>query len=517
MPRGGWPRSCPSDSRRRSHFETVLESDRVGDRCQFCWPDVGLVGVTFCLFAVCPYQSPCRSVSVLEPALNNPVEPDVRPVPRRRLHPAWVMLAMGTAGMFLSAPGQSFSVAAFIDPMLGDLGIGRTWYSVAYLCAGLCGGIVLPGIGLLLDRLGARLMLPLLGVLLGAACLWMSSIKSLAGLCVGFTMIRCIGQGALTLSATWLVGEWFQQRRGLAMGIVGLGGAVSVMTIPQINDALISEFGWRVAWSSLAGMVWVGLVLPALLLVRDRPEPLGLFPDGRWTEDPVAGPDAGESSSSASGGNFRDMSFGVRDALALSSFWKLLAVWCTTAMVGTGLIFHQVDLLRAHGIPRNQALWLLGLQAMVATVTGVWAGILTDRGHERYLLAASMLFLGSGVGLVLWLPSPGWVVLYGGLLGLQGGIIRTAGTAVWINYYGRTNQGAIRGVAMAAAVVAAAVGPLPLALSLDLTGSYATALAVFAVIPLVSGLLVLTAHRPVGEPLAPMTMPSPTGSEAAST
>lgn len=406
---------------------------------------------------------------------------------------------MGTAGMFLSAPGQSFSVAAFIDPMLGDLGIGRTWYSVAYLCAGVCGGIVLPGIGLLLDRWGARLMLPLLGVLLGAACLWMSSIQSLAGLCVGFTMIRCIGQGALTLSATWLVGEWFHQRRGLAMGIVGLGGAVSVMTIPQINDALISEFGWRVAWSSLAGMVWVGLVLPALLLVRDRPEPLGLFPDARWTEDPVAGPDAAESSSCVSGSKFGEISFEVRDAVAMSSFWKLLAVWCTTAMVGTGLIFHQVSLLQEHGVPRNLALWLLGLQAIVATVTGLWAGILTDRGHERFLLAASMLFLGGGVCLIRWLPSPGWVVVYGGLLGMQGGIIRTAGTAVWINYYGRTNQGAIRGVAMAAAVVAAAVGPLPLALSLDLTGSYATALGVFAVIPLLSGLCVLSARRPVNK------------------
>jgi len=396
--------------------------------------------------------------------------------------------------MFLSAPGQSFSVAVFIDPMLGDLGFQRTSFSGAYLFAGLCGGLVLPGVGYLLDRWGARRMLPLLGLLLGAACLWMSSIGDLAGLYAGFTMIRCIGQGALTLTATWLVGEWFQQRRGLAMGIVGLGGAISVMVIPLVNDLLISQFGWRMTWMALAGMVWIGLVLPALILVRDRPEPLGLLSDGRWPRDRVAG--AAVADSPEREGESREASFRVLEAMRMSSFWKLLAVWCTTAMVGTGLIFHQVSLLAVHGVARKDALLLLALQAIVATVTGLWAGILTDRGHERFLLAGSMLFLGSGVCLLLWLPTPGWAVLYGGLLGMQGGIIRTAGTAVWINYYGRENQGAIRGVAMAAAVVAAAFGPLPLALSWDQTGSYALALGIFAVIPLISGLCVFTAKRP---------------------
>ena len=91
-------------------------------------------------------------------------------------------------------------------------------------------------------------------------------------------------------------------------------------------------------------------------------------------------------------------------------------------------------------------------------------------------------------------------MVYGSLLGLQGGIIRTAGTAVWINYYGRANQGAIRGVAMAAAVVAAACGPLPLAVSWDWTGSYKTALTIFAILPIVAGAGVVTARRP-GQPL----------------
>ena len=443
---------------------------------------------------------PPPPVSSLDPPLTtHSAATGERIGPRGRLHPAWVMLAMGTAGMFLSAPGQSFSVAAFIDPMLGELGVDRTGYSLAYLFAGLCGGVLLPGIGALLDRWGARRMLPLLGCLLGAACVVMSTIADLTGLCVGFTMIRCIGQGGLTLSATWLVGEWFCRRRGLAMGIVGLGGALSVMTIPQVNNALITQFGWRFAWMALGAMVWIGLVLPSLLFVRDRPEPLGLLPDGRWPGRTGTAPGRRATGDGGLQESLPSPSMRVSSALRLSSFWKLLGVWCTTAMVGTGLIFHQVSLLNVHGVARDDALLLLGLQAAVATVMGVAAGLLTDRGHERFLLAASMGFLAAGVCLLWSLPGPGWAVLYGCLLGLQGGIIRTAGTAVWINYYGRQHQGAIRGVAMAAAVLAAAIGPLPLALCWDQTGSYRMALGVYAVLPLVAGLCVLSARRPLAD------------------
>jgi len=404
------------------------------------------------------------------------------------------MLAIGTLGMFLSAPGQSFSVAAFIDPMLFDLKLLRTDYSIAYLVAGLVGGALLPGIGVLLDRLGARVLLPTLGLLLGIACLWMSSIGTLVGLSIGFTLIRSIGQGAITLSATWLVGEWFESRRGLAMGIVGLGGAVSVMTIPQLNDLMIEQYGWRSAWWGLAAMVWIGLVLPALLLVRDRPEPLGLLPDARWHDERVG--ESSPASREIETGETRPGDLKLSQAVRLSSFWKLLAVWCTTSMVGTGLIFHQVSLLAAHDVARNDALLLLGLQAVVATFSGVLAGFLTDMGYERYLLAAAMVFLSSGVGLMIWMPSPGWALVYAGALGLQGGIIRTAGTAVWINYYGRSHQGAIRGAAMAAAVVAAACGPLPLAISADSTGSYSVALSVFGILPLLAGVVVVSARRP---------------------
>ncbi|MBT4867070.1 MAG: hypothetical protein HON53_18355, partial [Planctomycetaceae bacterium] len=137
------------------------------------------------------------------------------------------------------------------------------------------------------------------------------------------------------------------------------------------------------------------------------------------------------------------------------------------------------------------------VQAVVGTASSVVAGYLTDRIQARYLLAASMLFISTALALWMWVPSPAIAVVYAGLLGLQGGIIRTTGTVVWINYYGRLYQGAVRGLAMSIMVIAAAFGPLPLALAKDHFGSYQFALGCFLVFPLIAGVAVLTAEPPV--------------------
>ena len=91
-------------------------------------------------------------------------------------------------------------------------------------------------------------------------------------------------------------------------------------------------------------------------------------------------------------------------------------------------------------------------------------------------------------------------VEYAVMLGLHGSILRSTGTVVWMNYYGRKHQGAIRGIAMAVMIFAAAAGPLPLALSIDRLGTYDIALYGFIAVPLAAAGLVCTAHAPRQQP-----------------
>lgn len=435
---------------------------------------------------------------------------------RYRWFPGWTMLGISGAAQYMSAPGQSYSVAAFKDPMRIGLGVSETDYSLAYACATVVSACLLPYVGRLVDRHGARVMLPIIATGLGCGCWMMAQVDSLPTLYLGFGIVRSLGQGALSLVSVWIVGEWFERRRGIATAMAGLGGGISVMTIPLINNWMIENYGWQTAWQGLAWGVWLMLILPGIFILRDRPEDLGLHPDGvepdadsrGLADDAEPDPsvtttdesrdDSGEEPKSASGPTITSLedSWTVHEVLRNATFWKLLCVPATSGLVGTGLVFHQVELLKRHGLDRTEALLMMTLQAGFATLLQFPTGWLTDRVPSRFILAAAMMFLATATLLVINMPFTWMAGVYALLLGLHGSVMRSTATVVWINYYGRAHQGAVRGVAWSAMILAAAIGPLPLAISSDYYGAYEPALMAFLALPMFAAAAVWTAHPP---------------------
>jgi sugar phosphate permease len=338
--------------------------------------------------------------------------------------------------------------------MRASLGISETDYSLAYGAATVVSGIALPFTGRLIDRYGARRLLPLIAASLCVACLVMGSTTRLAELYVGFTLVRCL--------------------------------------VPLLNNFLITNYGWQTAWTVLGTIVAVTLVIPAYVLVRDRPEDMGLVPDGI----------APLSAAANAPLNHTTDSWTLPEVLRDPSFWKLLSVPVTSGMVGTGMIFHQVSLLETRGVPTYQALALISLQATVATLAVLGAGWLSDRWPNQRLLAIAMILLATAVAIVLFMHRPLLAIGYAVLMGLHGSILRSAGMAIWPNYYGRQHQGVIRGVALSMMIFAAAVGPLPLALARDQLGTYSPALIFFIVVPLIAGCLSLSAKTPTKKVVA---------------
>ena len=400
------------------------------------------------------------------------------------------MLGFSAAAQFMSAPGQSYSVSAFKKPMQDSLGTTETNLSFAYGVATIISGIVLPWTGRIVDRFGARKVLPIVATLLGVACWVMSQVDSIPLLYVGFTLIRCLGQGAMWLIGTWIVGEWFLRKRGFATALSGFGSSVSVMCFPLLNLYLINRYDWQTAWQVLGVIVVVTMVLPTILFFRDRPEDLGLHPDG------IAPGDEGSDTTPATKTTPTTEAWTLGEVLRDLTFWKLLSVGFCAGMIGTGLVFHQETILAVHGISKDFAMQLITFQAAIGTLAGLGAGALTDRYPAEKLMACAMLLLSCSVGIVWLMPHWSFAFVFAILGGLHGSIIRTAGTVVWVNYYGRENQGVIRGAAYSAMILAASLGPLPLAMANDRWGSYDSALALFAVIPLASMALVLTASQP---------------------
>lgn len=415
-------------------------------------------------------------------------------LPTYKYFPGWTMLGIAAMAQFLSAPGQSFSVAVFKDPMRASLGLSETQYSLAYGFATIVSACLLPFIGRMLDHWGARIILPVVATGLAISCYFMSQIHTLGSLYLGFSLVRSLGQGALTLISVWMVGEWFEKKRGRTTALAGFGSAFSVMTVPFLNSWLISHYGWKTGWVFHAVTVAVCLILPGIFIVRNRPEDLGLHPDGI---DPDREPEPKpEEKSKRPLITATIESWTVRQVLRDPTFWKLLSVITTHALVGTGLVFHQIALLGSHGVPEYWAIRMMAFQALCATLLMFPAGWLTDRFPSRYILCFSMLCLALANLIVLTMPAIWMVVVYTFLLGTTGSIFRSTATVVWINYYGRMNQGAVRGVAWSMMILASALGPLPVAMSIDYFGSYNPVLYLFMALPLVAAFAVWSAHPP---------------------
>ncbi len=401
------------------------------------------------------------------------------------------MIGFAAAAFFMSAPGQSYSVAAFKTPMRESLGVKEWEFSLAYAVATILSGLSLPFVGRLLDQYGARRMLPALAVALAAGCLVTSRVDDLRSLYLALPTVRILGQGALTLVGSWLIGEWFHARRGLATALAGLGSSLSVVFFPILNRYVIANHGWPAAWQVLGILELVVLVLPVAIFLRDRPEDVGLRPDGFEPDDDPT-PNAVASRRQVPTSD----SWSVAEALRDPTFWKLLCVPATSGMIGTGLVFHQTAVLGSRGVSYDWALTLISVQAVVSMTVTLPAGWATDRVESRFLLAAAMLLLAAGVGLALVLPFPELALLYAVLLGLHGSVLQSTGSVVWVNYYGRRNQGAVRGLAYSAMVLAAAVGPVPMAVSLDFLGSWSPSLLLYLAVPLGAAALVFSARAP---------------------
>ena len=85
-------------------------------------------------------------------------------------------------------------------------------------------------------------------------------------------------------------------------------------------------------------------------------------------------------------------------------------------------------------------------------------------------------------------------VLYVIIMGVANGAQQIVQGVIWAHYYGRHRLGRIQGPAMTIGICGSAVGPFPLALLHDVTGSYTFGLLVMISLPVLSLISILFAH-----------------------
>ena len=387
-----------------------------------------------------------------------------------------------------------------------DTGWSRTTIGLAAGAGVWTSGVVAPFVGRLVDRYGARKLMPV-GTLVVGICLipmiWVGSIWQFFLIAI---VARAISQPLLIgVVPRALAVNFFRRRRNFALALTGIFRPISGAITIQIFSLAAVAYGWRTTFS-LLGIFSLILTIPMVLLIRRSPEDIGLLPDGESApnqdtpldprEGSLVGRPAGERRNLTTSGGPEE-SWAAGEVLRTRTFWLLAVATFLGILGGNGIAFNMVPYLHeTANLPIAQAVGVLSLSTSLALADLVW-GYLADKISPRKIMVAGIL---ASMGLIIFLftvRSVYTAYLFGTLWGITQSGMGVLVTILLARYYGRGSFGTINGVMRPFEASGLAMGQILGGLIYDLTGTYQGLFIGSFSLYLLSMVLILLAGQPV--------------------
>ena len=411
---------------------------------------------------------------------------------RPRYFYGWKIVGAAFLSRFSFASGNASVLGLFFTPLNSEFGWSRTAISVVLSMARLFEGLTSPLLGPIIDRYGPRAPMVIGGIVLSLGFVGLSLIGNLWQ----FYLIRGVFMAAgfaLTgmLVTNTAVSNWFIRRRGRAIATAGMGTNTGMLIIAPVTVGIIAVWGWQAAWLFFAVLAWIVVVIPSAILMRRRPEDIGLLPDGDLPPDSKADDPSLRSTTSAG-----EAVWTRREVIRTPAFWLLIIGISSAMLAFQGVNISIAPYAEDLGLsPFNVAALLMARSIATLAVAPGW-GILSERVHLPQvrispffiqMLASAFLSMADR-SVMLWLG----VVCYGA--GFSGMMI--VQEVIWANYYGRLTLGTVRSTSLPLQVLIAGAGPVLINVVFDIVGSYRPAYTAFIGLYLLAALLVWFARPP---------------------
>jgi MFS family permease len=410
-----------------------------------------------------------------------------------RLNIRTVCVAVGAvAGNAVSSQSiVNGTFGVFLLPVSTSLGWSRSRFSAVLLILAAVGLLSYALFGRIADRHGARGTL-IIGNLIFAAAVALLSLSSTSvawtyGL---FFFVGLAGSIPSTVVMAKIVAEWFVRLRGMVFALTAtLGISVGFTAMPLLAQWLISTYGWRGAYVRLAGLILAVGQVTFWFLLRGRTRVVRHAQDSKQARD-LAGYSAAEARRSP-------------------VFWLVLAAVTLGGSAATGVLAQIVAMAADRGVDANIA--VLGISSL-AVSNLVFQGIL-GRLYERLstprIAAPMILVMAVGIFLVSNARVP-WMFVFGGaLMGVGAGADYSFLPYSLQRYFGLKAYGEIYGSAFGINLFICSSGPLLLAASHDVFGSYHTGILVMIAIVVTSAVIMfcLPAYASIRKPTAAVIYP----------
>ena len=394
--------------------------------------------------------------------------------------------------MFLSAGPAFYAMGVFVVPFQEEFGWSRGQISVALSLAALISGLFGPVAGVLVGRVGARRLMGVGGVMMGISLGLLGFTRSLAYFYGMFMVMAAWRSAIMIVPVGAVVANWFDRRRGLALGLTTAGIGLGGLVMAPLAALLIDAVGWQTTFFIEGAMIVVVMAPLAAFVVRQRPSDMGLLPDG-----------ASFSANRASNAGGGDDGWSLANAVRTPTFYIVAAAFSMAFATLGAVLIHVVPFLEDQGYSRTTAGLILGLVSGIGVLGKIASGYLADRMSPR-LVTATVFFM-QAVGLAVLLQSGGsvgGVALFAVVFGYSMGAVVALQPMMAVYCFGTASIATILGAMVAVTSVFNALGPITAGLVYDSTGAYSLIFIVYiAVNCLAAALIYFMGREPARAPV----------------
>ena len=441
--------------------------------------------------------------------LRNEVLQAGRTVFKGRLFYGWWLVGLSSFMLTLMSLTVFQGLGIMLVALERRYGWSRTALSGAFSLARVEGAILGPIEGVLVDRMGTRRMVLIGYTMMGLGFIWLSQIDALGRLGLlavlpfstlderlmhfyGAYMFISLGTGLggwLALIA--MVNNWFNRRRSFAMACSMSGIHLGGLLVPVL--AVVIE------WYELSGAAMgIGVLLllitgPAVKAIRDRPEDMGLLPDGDTGRTRT-----GDSNSEPSAESEEDEEpdFTAMQALKTPAFWMLTIAQVASSVAIVTLALHLVPKLTDTGMTPPAAALVQTAYTLVALPAQFISGYLAERLPKTLMIAFFLFLQGTGILVIALFDSVAMAYVFALMYGIGFGGRSPLTTAIRGDYFGRKAFATIMGISQFPMNVAMIFAPLFAGYMFDTTGTYIVPFTTFAALSYMGAVLMLFVRKP---------------------
>lgn len=420
----------------------------------------------------------------------------------------WIVVGASSTVVFARMAPAITTLTVLIFPISHQLGWSRTLIAGSVSAGALASLVLSPVVGWAIDRFGARPVLVVSVLVLGVAMISLAWATVPLTFYLAFAAGRIVFHTSAPIGASTVAARWFIRKRGRAIGMIFLFGAIGGVVFTMLASLVVESHGLKATWIAMGLVVLVFSVAPSLLLVAERPEDIGLLPDGEPPDStdaekgagaivPVGVPDSPATVLPRAQMTADTDSWTLGEAVRTKTFWLLVFMGFASFFVHTSIGVHMGAYFRDVGLGATSAALAVSLSWSVSAVGSLIWGWVTDRIDVRYAYSGMFLFQAGSTLYLIFVGGTLGVFLASGLFGIVSAGTNVVPSVIYANYFGRSSLGRIRGLGEVGVLLGQATGPVIAGILFDLRGGYSTIFTAFVVLALVCSLLVLKARAPV--------------------